>query len=88
MEAVRILRVGALFTILTDNHWFAQFLLRFLQESAGQLALRSKHLKVKGGESAGGFTLFEGAPGAEAGHIVQASSYFDRCLDSRCRLSR
>ena len=29
-------------------------------------------------ESAQGFTLFVGKPGEECGHIVSASSYFDR----------
>lgn len=57
------------------------YLLRYLAVSGPQLQLRSKVLKreklVVFGEK-GVFVCYEGTPGREAGHAVEASSYFDR----------
>jgi hypothetical protein len=85
---------GGTFTIVTDNLWYGKFLMRSVaalqmanqgngSQSAFQLRSLSLSECAKGDDwkiqdSDGNVTLFVGRPGPNAGHVVDASSYFDR----------
>ncbi len=72
-------------TIVTDNAWYGKFLCRLL---SSQSTLRLRSLTTHDGarinsswlvhHHVDNFTLWVGDPGKEAGHMVDASSYFDR----------
>lgn len=84
-EAERVLAENGMCTIVTDNVWYGKFLCRLLSTQTS-LCLRSLtakdatlinpswliHHEVEN------FVLWVGEPGKEAGHGVDASSYFDR----------
>jgi hypothetical protein len=72
-------------TIVTDNSWYGKFLCRLLSTHS---TLRMRSLTSKDStlinpswsihHEVDNFVLWVGEPGKEAGHIVDASSYFDR----------
>lgn len=88
------LKDGGLFTLLTDNVWYGKLLLRTLAglsvshphlEASFCNALPASSASSEGGEEKtevelqlSGLTLYKGKPGPASGHLVQASSYFDR----------
>jgi hypothetical protein len=92
IEANRILVSGGMFTIVTDNLWYGRLLLRIigsLKSDDDEFGLssykhkkKSKNISISNDwiikEEELGISLFVGIPGIEAGHVVQASSYFDR----------
>lgn len=78
---------GGLFTLLTDNVWYGKLLLRTVANMS--LSARSfcnalpesspnGNGPVEVEMQVSGLTLYRGKPGPESGHVVDASSYFDR----------
>ena len=81
-QAGRVLQTGGLLTIVTDNNWYARFLIRLLSTAPHPRSLGSVELLATSGcrsvEEEGGFKAYLGKPGKDCGHTVDASSYFDR----------
>lgn len=80
-EMYRILQPGGMLTIVTDNLWYGKLLTRIVQASSlifecVQPNATNTQWVSKYSESE--ITLWVGTPGVEAGHVVSASSYFDR----------
>lgn len=94
MEAARILKPGGSLTIVTDNQWYGRLLTRLVAHisleaysehgavSANDAYALQSASKLSADwavhESEGDVSLYVGKPGAAAGHVVEASSYFDR----------
>jgi len=87
----RILCSEGRLTLVTDNLWYGQLLLQIVahlhREEKGDEKTKyfgSVPLDISASsgrrvqEQCSGFKLYVGAPGLECGHIVSASSYFDR----------
>jgi pentatricopeptide repeat protein len=88
-EISRILRADGLITILTDNLWYARYLMREISSSSFPTTLSSVELQRKDSpseevqewqflEESKGVHLYQGKPGLSGGHVVDSSSYFDR----------
>lgn len=76
----RALEDGGMLTIVTDNRWYAMLLLKIVA-ALNNAGVRFKSKKLSEGSrvhSEGGVHLYQGSPGPECGHVVKASSYFDR----------
>lgn len=85
---------GGMLTIVTDNLWYGRFLMRQvagLQAKSGNTATSWRSMSLTSARNAGAthdewrvqesdgeVNLFVGRPGIAAGHVVDASSYFDR----------
>ena len=82
MEISRILKYGGFLTILTDNRWYGLYILRSLGSFSSAIQLRSMAVPASSNTSiidtAGEFHLYSGLPNESIGHVVTASSYFDR----------
>ena len=69
-------------TIVTDNLWYARFLMRQLGGAPHPRSLVNVEISGLGGlgelENEGGYSVYVGKPDASCGHTVDASSYFDR----------
>ena len=93
MEVDRILQSSrGKCTIVTDNLWYGKYLTRQISEMISSLPSHLFHLRCISSSSFSielqadwqveytedYATLYEGVPGAAAGHVVAASSYFDR----------
>jgi hypothetical protein len=84
-EVDRLLVENGMCTIVTDNLWYGKFLCRLI---GTQLSLKLRSLSSKDSKlinsswivqhDSDNCVLWVGEPGHEAGHIVDASSYFDR----------
>lgn len=81
-QVARVLQPGGQITIVTDNVWYARFLVRLLGTAPHPRALTGVELDPKSGcktvEEEGGYKVYLGKPGNSCGHAVDASSYFDR----------
>jgi tRNA G46 methylase TrmB len=82
VQATQVLRPGGVITIVTDNNWYARFLIRLLATAPHPRSLAGVELSATSGcksvEEEGGYRAYLGKPGKECGHAVDASSYFDR----------
>lgn len=70
-------------TIVTDNAWYARFLMRQLGAAPHPRALvnvdvASSSSTLKETENEGGYSVYLGKPDASCGYSTDASSYFDR----------
>lgn len=88
-EISRVLKFDGLLTILTDNLWYARFLLREISSSSfpsnlSSVELQPEQIPAKSCqdwsvfETQRGVHLYKGKPGILGGHVVDSSSYFDR----------
>jgi len=81
-EISRVLIIGGVIAVLTDNQWYGKLLIRQLANAAmegqsfGLVSVTSSEGKVA--DTSGAYTLYKGSPGTSCGHMVEASSYFDR----------
>lgn len=71
---------GGLITIVTDNVWYGKFLIKLLSTHSHDIPLvsRQEDESFSVCERIDDFVLYSGKPGASGGHVVDASSYFDR----------
>ena len=80
--AAEKLLAGGMMTIVTDNLWYARFLMRQLGGAPHPRSLVNVEISGLGGlgelENEGGYSVYVGKPDASCGHTVDASSYFDR----------
>ena len=70
-------------TIVTDNAWYARFMMRLLAgaphpRSLVNVDVASGSSTLKETESEGGYSVYVGKPDIACGYITDASSYFDR----------
>ena len=78
------LRVDGMLTIVTDNAWYARFLMRQLAGAPHPRALINVDVTTSSGstlketENEGGYSVYVGKPDASCGYTKDASSYFDR----------
>lgn len=78
-EAVRVLVVGGMLTIVTDNLWYGKLLCKLIPSLGATSVLCNVDLAPRSiQQQCNGICLYEGQPGPECGHIADASSYFDR----------
>lgn len=80
-DCVRILSDQGQLTIVTDNLWYGRLLLKQIYEDPPESLYNintSKRSNWLVTERIGLWSLYEGVPGSAAGHVVEASSYFDR----------
>jgi len=81
-QVARVLQPGGQVTIVTDNVWYARFLVRLLGTAPHPRALAGVEIDAKTGcksvEEEGGYKVYLGKPGSFCGHTIDASSYFDR----------
>ena len=92
-QAARVLVDGGYCTVVTDNKWYAQLLLRQLSKASNLVAGKSLvSIAVCDGaevvERASGTVLFKGSPDAAHGYGAEASSYFDRLWKRNKQLDR
>lgn len=90
-ETTRIMKINGLITIVTDNSWYAKFLMRQLSSVIRSIGLTSVNLQRNKSnkndknnteweiyDSDETINVYVGKPGTECGHVIDASSYFDR----------
>ena len=91
-ETTRIMKINGLITIVTDNSWYAKFLMRQLSPIIRSIGLISVNLQRNKSnkndknnnteweiyDSDEAINVYVGKPGVECGHVIDASSYFDR----------
>ena len=77
------LQTSGMMTIVTDNLWYARFLMRQLGGAPHPRSLVNVEIGggsggLKESETESGYSVYVGKPDASCGHSVDASSYFDR----------
>jgi len=79
-DMIRVLAPGGILTIVTDNLWYGRLLVRQVAGDPKVAALRCLSVGADWAvrERVGWCVLYEGHPGTRGGHVVRASSYFDR----------
>ena len=75
-DCTRVLKVNGILTVVTDNKWYAQLLLKILSKVPG---VGGVQLKTAVAHSINAFHVYMGHPPKECGVAdVKSSSYFDR----------
>ncbi len=81
-QVARVLKPGGQITIVTDNVWYARFLVKALSTAPHPRALTAVDMPNSSGCKSvieeGEFKAYVGKPSPACGHAIDASSYFDR----------